>query len=101
MNRPTRVETNTVVVQSKDLMSSELDGETVLMSVTQAAYFGLDSTAQKIWNMIAQPRQVADLCTRLTIDYDVDRSTCEQDVCAFLTELNEEGLIRIIVEDGG
>ena len=95
------IDLDSVVVQTEDLLSSELDGDTVLMSVTQASYYGLDSTGQRIWNMIAQPHRVADLCEQLIADYDVDRSTCEQHVCNFLTELNKEGLISVVVEDGG
>lgn len=100
MNSPHAVDLKTVVVQTEDLLSSELDGDTVLMSVTQASYYGLDSTAQRIWNMIAQPHLVADLCERLISEYAVERTTCEQNVCAFLTELNKEGLIRVVAEDG-
>lgn len=101
MNNPHAVDLNTVVVQTKDLLSSELDGDTVLMSLTQAAYYGMDSTAQRIWNMIAQRTRVSDLCEQLISDYAVERTTCEQDVCAYLTELNKEGLIRVVAEDGG
>jgi hypothetical protein len=101
MNNSSAVDLNTVVVQTENLLSSELDGETVLMSVTQASYYGLDATSQRIWNMIAQPIRVADLCGQLVTDYAVERTTCEQQVCAFLNELNEEGLIRVVTEDGG
>jgi hypothetical protein len=95
------IDLDSVVVQTEDLLSSELDGDTVLMSVTQAAYYGMDATAQRIWNMIAQPTRVSDLCEQLISDYAVERTTCEQDVCAYLTELNKESLIRIVAEDGG
>ena len=95
------IDLDSVVVQTEDLLSSELDGDTVVMSVTQAAYYGMDATAQRIWNLIAQPCRVADLCEQLISDYAVERSACEQDVCAFLTELNKEGLIRVVAEDGG
>jgi hypothetical protein len=101
MNSPHAVDLKTVVVQTEDLLSSELDGDTVLMSVSQASYYGLDATSQRIWNMIAQPSRVADLCEQLVADYAVDRATCEKQVCAFLTKLNKEGLIRVVVEDGG
>ena len=101
MKSPAAVDLDTMVVQTENLLTSELDGETVLMSLTQAAYYGLDSTAQRIWTMIAQPCRVADLCERLVADYAVERTACEQDVCAFLTELNKEGLIRVVAEDGG
>jgi hypothetical protein len=101
MKNSQAIELNNVVVQTADLLSSELDGDTVLMSMTQAAYYGMDSTAQRIWNMIAEPHRVADLCDQLIADYAVDRSTCEQDVCAFLTELHKEGLIRVVAENDG
>jgi len=100
MKNSFEIELADVVAQKEDLLSSELDGDTVLMSVTQASYYGLDSTGQRIWNMIAQPHRVADLCEQLIADYDVDRSTCEEHVCTFLTGLNKEGLIRVIAEDG-
>ncbi len=90
----------TVVVQTEGIFSSELDGETVLMSLTQAAYFGLDSTGQVIWNMIAKPCRVGDLCDQLAADYNVDRSVLEQEVFEFLSELNEEDLIQVVSQNG-
>ena len=94
------IDFDTVVVQTEGIFSSELDGETVLMSLTQAAYFGLDSTGQVIWNMIDQPRPVGALCDKLVADYNVERSTIERDVFDFLNELNKEGLIQIVVANG-
>jgi len=99
MKNQFEIELDNVVVQNKDLLSSELDSDTVLMSVTQSSYYGLDATAQQIWNMIDQPRRVTDLCEQLLQEYDVDRATCEQKVCNFLTELNKEGLIQVSAED--
>jgi hypothetical protein len=95
------IDLDTVVAQTEGLFISELDGDTVLMSLHQAAYYGLDSTGQEIWNMIAEPGRVADLCEQLVAEYDVERDTCEQEVCDFLNELNREGLIRVVVENGG
>lgn len=91
---------DTVVAQTEGIFSSELDGETVLMSLTQAAYFGLDSTGQVIWNMIAQPTRVGALCDQLAADYNVDRSVLEQEVFEFLNELNEEDLIQVVSQNG-
>ncbi len=99
MNSSVTIDVDTVVVQNEDLLSSELDSDTVLMGLTQSAYYGLDSTGQRIWNLIAQPCQVSDVCEQLIAEYDVDRATCEQKVCIFLTELNKEGLIRVVDKD--
>ena len=100
MKKKFEVDLDDVVARNKDLLSSELDSDTVLMSVTQASYYGLDSTAQQIWNMLDQPRRVADLCEQLLETYDVDRATCEQHVRTFLTEMNKEGLIHVVAENG-
>ena len=94
------IDLDTVVVQTEGIFSSELDGETVLMSLTQAAYFGLDSTGQVIWSMIAQPTRVGDLCDQLAADYNVERSVIEVDVFDFLNELNKEGLIHVVASNG-
>ncbi len=96
MTSPSSIGMDTVVVQTENLLTSKLDGETVLMSLQRAAYFGLESTGQHIWNLIAQPTRVADLCEQLVADYEVERKDCEQHVCAFLKDMNDEGLIRIV-----
>ena len=101
MKSTNMIDLDTVVTQTKDIFSSELDGETVLMSLTQAAYFGLDSTGQVIWNMVAKPCRVGDLCDQLSADYNVERSIIEVDVFEFLNELNKEGLIQVVSQNGG
>jgi hypothetical protein len=100
MNKRNKIDSDTWIIQTAHLLTTELDGETVMMSLTQEAYFGLDSTAQHIWGLIAQPRRVADLCEILIEQYEVSRETREEQVCTFLTELHKEGLARI-VEEGG
>jgi hypothetical protein len=98
MKNMVTIDLNTTVIHSDHLLTTELDGETVMMSLTQAAYYGLDATAQRIWNLIAKPCRVSEVCETLIAEFAVEREVCEQQVCAFLTELNEEGLIRIVDE---
>ena len=96
MNTTVVIDLNNTVVQTENLFTGELDGETVMMSLERAAYYGLDTTAQRIWNLIVHPYRVADLCEQLIAEYAVDRQVCQQEVCAFLTELSREGLIRVV-----
>jgi hypothetical protein len=70
------------------------------MSPSWTAYYGMDSVARRIWELIAEPRRVADLCDQLIVEYAVERQVCERDVCAFLAELNKEALIRIVFPPG-
>ena len=100
MHKQIKINSDTWIVQAPHLLTTELDGETVLMSLAQAAYYGLDSTAQRIWDLIAQPQRVANLCETLIAEYAVSRQTCQGQVCAFLTELHKEGLVHITERPG-
>lgn len=101
MTKPTGLDLSSIVVQSEHLLTSELDGETVMMSLERAAYYGLDATAQRIWNLIAQPCRVSDICAQLVAEYAVEPEVCQREVIAFLAELNKEGLVRIQAEASG
>lgn len=46
---------NSVVAQSEDQVSTELDGETVLMSIEQGNYYGMDKVLSRIWALIEKP----------------------------------------------
>ncbi len=98
MKKPDKIEPSSWVAQAKGLLTTELDGETVMMSLAQAAYYGLDNTARHIWMLISHPRQVADVCEQLIAEYAVDRETCVQQVCAFLADLEKEGLVQVLQE---
>jgi hypothetical protein len=82
-----------MVVRAADLVSSQLDGETVLMSVDQGKYFGLDRVGSLIWDLIDQPRTVGQICDLLMARFRVDRATCERDVTEFLEELQARSML--------
>jgi len=101
MSPPQSIRLESIVAQSENLLSTELDGETILMSLERSAYYGLDSTAQRIWSLIARPCRVADLCDQLIAEYAVQPEACRRDVPAFLAELSREGLVRVLPEGAG
>jgi len=88
----------TVVTRAPGLIGAELDDETVLLGVEQAAYFGLDATAQAIWQQIEQPRPVREIVASLTARYTVDPAQCTAQTCAFLEQLVAEGLAQVVAE---
>lgn len=83
------------VTQSEDQVSTELDGETVLMSIEQGNYYGMDKILSRIWALIKTPTIVSTLCDRLMEEYDVERKTCETDILNVLNDLAEENLLKI------
>jgi hypothetical protein len=83
-----------MVQRTEDQVSSDLDGETVLMSIQNGKYYGMDSIGSRIWALIEEPRQIQDLCDILAREYEVDPEQCKRDVFAFLEKLSTTNLVR-------
>lgn len=89
------IDAGTIVVRNDEPVAVEMDHATVMMSLTQGMYFGLEGAGPRIWALLAEPRQVSDLCEELVREYDVAPDACFDDVCGFLAELRREKLIRV------
>ena len=83
------------LVRVPDLLSTELDQETVLMSIDAGAYYGMAGTARGIWRKLAAPIAFADLVNQLVAEYEVPPETCAADLQSFLAQLEREGLLRV------
>lgn len=77
-----------------EIVSADMDGERVMMSLEQGAYFGLGGIGGVIWDMLSEPRSVPELEARVMAVYDVDAETCRADVAGFLADLDRNGLVR-------
>ncbi len=83
------------ISRSSTLLTTEVDGELLAMSVEQGACYGLDPVATVIWNLLDRPRTVDGLCTELVERFDVTDAQCRADVIAFLTQMTTEAMIEI------
>ena len=87
---------DSIVVRSGDVMASPVDNELVMMDLMRGMYYGLDATGADIWERLAQPVRVADLCAQLVQDYEVEQAVCEADVLAVLNEMAAEAMVRAV-----
>ena len=79
-----------------DIVSTDMDGERVMMSLDQGVYFGLGGIGGTIWDMLDQPRSIAELEAQVMPQYAVDAETCRTHVAAFLADLERNGLVRTV-----
>jgi len=86
--------TSARIMRDPDIIATDMDGETVMMSIEQGRYFGLSGVGPFLWNLLAEPMSVDELCTRVLQDYDVDEATCRTDVSTFVDELLDKGVLR-------
>jgi hypothetical protein len=99
MNDQSSIALDTVVAQVEEIITSDIGGETVMMSLENSAYYGLDTIGSRIWELIAQPVSVSSLCNTLQTEFEVERDACCQDVLELLTRLHEEHLIQIVTKE--
>lgn len=85
----------TQLSRSPSVLTAEVDGEIVMMSIEQGRYFGLDDIASDIWKRIEPPCSFAALVDSLAADYDADRATIERDVRALLEKMVEQDAVRL------
>lgn len=81
--------------RAKDMLSTELDQETVLMSIDAGAYFGLAGPARSIWEKLEKPLTFSDLVDKLVLEYNVTPEACAEDLQGFLAQMEQEGLLGV------
>jgi hypothetical protein len=89
------LEEQTKVVQSAGSVVSDMSGEKVMFCVDSGKYYNLGAIGGRVWELIASPIPVRKLVDELVSEYDVERSACEEQVTAFLRNLQEEALIEV------
>ena len=82
--------------RSQRVLSNAIDTETVLLDISKSSYYGLDASASRIWELLAQTVTVTQIIDILLKEYEVGKDECSRDVLAFLEELQTAGLIESI-----
>jgi hypothetical protein len=84
----------TILRQASRQVSCTLNDEVAVLNLDQAVYYGLEGVGGRIWQALAEPRSVAELCAIVLAEFDVSRAECEADVVRFLEHLQDIGLIE-------
>jgi hypothetical protein len=89
----------TVVVATRNQVSSDLGGEAVILHLTSGTYYSLNEVGALIWSLLQQPREVREIRERVLAEYEVDPDQCAADLHKLLETLAREGLIEISREN--
>lgn len=84
-----------IVVATKDQVSSDVGGEAVILNMQNGVYYGLDPVGARIWNLVQQPKCVAELRDAVVSEFEVEPARCEMDLIELLQNLLTEGLIEL------
>lgn len=86
----------TVVKRNPEMITNEVDGELVMMSIENGEYYGLDEIGSRIWELIETPLSLKELVTKLIEEFEVTEEECMADTLDFISELNERNLVLVV-----
>jgi hypothetical protein len=93
---PKPIQLSTTVVRGEGHLHAELSSEeTVVLGADLEHYFGLNSVAARVWQLVETPMTVSAICSVLLAEFEVDRPTCESQVLELIGRLAQESLVRV------
>lgn len=84
---------DTRLQRNEDIVSSEIDDETVMMDKDFENYFGLQDTGTEIWRLLEKPTTIQQICDCLSEKYEVSPEQCMSDIQPFIEDLLENEMI--------
>ncbi len=81
---------------SSEVLSQEVNGETVLLDLQGECYFSLNEVGTRIWQLLQGGSSVGEALDALSDEYDVSREQLEIDVGELLDKLSEAGLVTLV-----
>lgn len=92
-----KITLNSIAQRKPDIVEASIDGETVMMSIENGQYYGLNGIASDIWTMLEAPNKVENICHKIFNSYEVSEEQCQTEVLDFLSKLDENNIIEISV----
>jgi coenzyme PQQ synthesis protein D (PqqD) len=86
---------HSIIAAAREQVSCPLGEESAILNLKNSVYYGLDPVGARIWNLLQQPRSVAELRDALLAEYEVEPDRCERDLLGLLEKMCEEGLIQV------
>lgn len=87
-----------VIVASKDQVSTEVKGNAVLLQLKNGKYYNLNGVGSVIWEQLKTPTTIDALVDAVTERFDVERAQCQSDVERLVSELSDAGFVEVKAE---
>lgn len=85
-------------IRNPRLVSTDMDGEVVAMSIEHGEYFGIGGVGARVWALLAQPMSLEDIVRAVCTEFEVDEATCRADLVPFLDDLSAHDLIAAVAD---
>ena len=78
-----------------EFLFAEVDDETVLMSLNDSGYLGLNTVSTDIWKILQKPQSVTSLIEELMKMYQVEQEQCEREVNNVLKAMLRRKIVQL------
>ena len=89
------MDTTAVRIPDYVLYRSVPEGGGVLLDLERREYFALDDVAARMWEVLSTTGVVSRVVEALVLEYDVDRSSLQNDADRFVRTLVERNLVHL------
>lgn len=83
------------VTLSKEVLSQEVDEESVLLDMKSESYFGLDEVGTRIWQLLKNGSDLQNVFEILLAEYEVGEDELKKDLQEHIAQLVDAGLISL------
>lgn len=73
-----------------------IDGEAIIMNLTNGAYYSMDGAGAVIWDVIERGGSIEDIRRSLVVRYGIEPGRAQQDVERLVDQLTSEQLIVVV-----
>lgn len=80
---------------SNEVLSQEIAGESVLLDLQGENYFGLDSVATRMWQLIQEHQSTEQVFEKMLAEYDVTPEQLASDLEEMIGQLEKYGLVSV------
>lgn len=87
---------NQVFIRNSEILSTDMDGEVVMMDVEQGLYFSLSSgVGATVWSVLENQATVDQIIAAVCLEYETTPDDCRADIEGFVEQLHEKQLVKL------
>ena len=87
------ISSDSKLVRSPDLVSTDMDDEIVMMSIDKGEYYGIGGVGTDVWALLQEPITIDEIVNSVCPEYEISEATCRSEIDAFINELVTRGLV--------
>ncbi|MEY2835463.1 MAG: hypothetical protein RLZZ557_1125 [Bacteroidota bacterium] len=86
-------------IQNKQVVQSKIGDDVVMLDMESGFYFGLNSVASVIWNMMQNAVTPEEIVSQLLTEYAVQESQCMAETQELIGRMLEHKIITCVTGD--